>query len=58
MDDIVSDEKSPLRPVEVPAGGGSDNGDDTPDEAPIREYQGPPGGPGRAASSTPPPFAA
>jgi len=58
MDDIVSDEKSPLRPVEVPAGGGSDNGDETPDEAPTREYQGPTGGPGRAASSTPPPFAA
>jgi twitching motility protein PilT len=58
MDDIVSDQRSPLRQVEVPAGGGEDNGHDTPDEAPAREYQGPPGGPGRAASSTPPPFAA
>jgi twitching motility protein PilT len=58
MDDIVSDQKSPLRPVQVSTGGASENGDGAPDEAPPREYAGPPGGPGRAETSTPPPFAA
>jgi twitching motility protein PilT len=58
MDDIVS-EKSSLRPVEFPAGGGSDNGDgDAAEQPPQREHTPPAGGPGRPASSTPPPFAA
>src|SRR5690348_6105885 len=39
MDDIVSDQKSPLRPVEVPPGGGSDNGHrDAAEHAPHREH--------------------
>jgi hypothetical protein len=63
MEDIVSDQKSSLRPVEFPAGGGSDNGDgdgdgDSSAQPCPAEHTSPPGGPGRAASSTPPPFAA
>jgi hypothetical protein len=58
MDDIVSDEKSSLRPVELPAGGGSDNGHGDAAEQPHREHTPPPSGPGRVATSTPPPFAA
>jgi hypothetical protein len=58
MDDIVS-EKSSLRPVEVPAGGGSHDGDgDAAEQPPQREHTSPAGGPGRPATSTPPPFAA
>src|SRR5947209_6880953 len=58
MDDIVS-EKSSLRPVEFPAGGGSDNGDgDAAEQPPQREHTPPAGAPGRPATSTPPPFAA
>jgi hypothetical protein len=59
MDDIVSGEKSPLRPVEVPASGGSDNGHgDAAEQPPHREHTPAPSGPGAAASSMPPPFAA
>src|SRR6185437_8894477 len=55
MDDIVSDEKSPLRPVEFPAGGGSDDGHGDQAEQPSpREHTPPAGGPSRPASSTPP----
>ena len=52
MDDIVSDEKSPLRPVEVPAGGaGSDNGHgDAAEQPPHREHTPAPSGPGAGAS--------
>jgi twitching motility protein PilT len=60
MDDIVSGEKSPLRPVEFPTGGGSDNGHGDQAEQPPHREPTPPqgGGPSRPATSKPPPFAA
>jgi twitching motility protein PilT len=59
MEDIATDEKSALRPVEFPSGGGSDQEGGTAAEEPRQaEHAPPPSAPNRSGTSTPPPFAA